>query len=51
METDGQTDGQTITSLDRVCIPCSAVKTKTKRWSNKKVRKKYTERRRSQSGG
>jgi len=27
--TDGQTDGQTeFSSLDRVCIPCSAVKTK-----------------------
>jgi len=26
--TDGQTDGQTeFSSLDRVCIPCSAVKT------------------------
>jgi len=29
--TDGQTDGQTeFSSLDRVCIPCSAVKTKIK---------------------
>jgi len=27
-QTDGQTDGQTeFSSLDRVCIPCSAVKT------------------------
>jgi len=26
--TDGQTDGQTeFSSLDRVCIPCSAIKT------------------------
>jgi len=29
-QTDGRTDGQTeFSSLDRVCIPCSAVKTLT----------------------
>jgi len=34
--TDGQTDGQTeISSQDRVCIPCSAVKNPTKFETNK----------------
>ena len=35
--TDGQTDGETE-SLDRVCIPCSAVKTKHTSVQIKKVR-------------
>jgi len=31
--TDGRTDGRTeFSSLDRVCIPCSAVKTACKQW-------------------
>jgi len=39
-QTDGQTDGQTVSSLDRVCIPCSAVKMKVVTTS--RLTSKYT---------